>query len=331
MKIRPVILAGGGGARLWPLSTPQRPKPLLRLLDDRTLLRATAERVADPALFTRPLLSVGVAFAEAAAAELDGAADLLVEPVGRDTAAAVAAAALSASPETPLLMTPADHAIRDAAGFRRSIEAAMPAVLAGKLVLFGIPPTGPATGYGYALPGEADAIARPLDRFVEKPAEAEATRLIAEGALWNAGLFFGLAQTFLDAFAEHAPDILAAVRRARTGDGALSAAFADAPARPFDKAVMEKTRAAALAPLASDWSDVGDWLSVWNASTKDSDGNVIVGDVVQEGCRNCYLRGEGARAAATGLSDMAVVATPEATLVLPLQQAQSVKRLSAAA
>ncbi len=341
MNITPVILAGGGGQRLWPLSTPDRPKPLLRLFGARSLLQATALRFGDSSRFAPPMLSVGQSFAAAALADMAaiGARPslALIEPEGRNTAAAIAAAALAAPPEAALLLAPADHAIRDEAALHAALESAWPAVLADRLVVFGVVPDRPATGFGYAVPDAAAAAGqvRPLARFVEKPEAAAATRLIEAGALWNAGMFFGRASAFLAAFEAHAPGILDAARRAMTppNDGRLrlSPAFAAAPAVPFDMAVMERTDRASVAPLDCGWSDVGDWDAVWRASPRDAAGNVLVGETAASDCRDCYIRGEGAVAAAHGLTDMIVIATPQATLTIPRSAAQEVRRLAAAA
>ncbi|MGZ0186412.1 MAG: mannose-1-phosphate guanylyltransferase [Alphaproteobacteria bacterium] len=338
MKITPIILAGGGGARLWPLSTPAYPKPLLRLFGDRSLLQATAHRFRDQSRFTAPVLSVGQAFADDALADLhaEGVAPALtiVEPVGRNTAAAIAAAALSSNPEATLLIAPADHVISDEQAFHAALEAASLAIAHDKIVVFGVTPERPETGFGYAVPslGESIGAARPLQRFVEKPDGDTAKRLIHDGALWNAGMFFGRTGAFLRAFEDHAAEIVAGVKAATpkaTGVVIrLESAFGDVPAAPFDKAVMEKTADAAVAPLDCGWSDVGDWAAVWRASPKDSGGNVLVGDVRIAACNGCYIRGEGAVAAAQGLTNMIVVATADGTLTIPMAEAQAVRSLA---
>jgi len=339
MQITPVILAGGGGARLWPLSRPDRPKPLLKLLGPRSLLQETAARFADDARFAPPMLSAGQAFAAACLRDLAeiGAAPSLtvVEPEGRNTAAAIAAAALAAPAGALLLMAPADHAIGAPAIFCDAVACAAAAVGAG-LAVFGVTPDRPETGYGYIVPASerGTGALRPIGRFTEKPSHATAIALIDAGALWNAGLFLGRRESFLAAFETLAPDILAAVTAALPAGAAtsgilhLTAAFGDARSAPFDKAIMERTDAGLVADLAAEWSDVGDWAAVWRASGKDGDGNVMLGDVVAQNCRGCYLRGEGAAARAADLADMVVIATPEATLTLPLAAAQAVRRLA---
>lgn len=346
MKITPVILAGGGGARLWPVSRPDRPKPLLKLLGPRSLLQETAARFADDARFGPPMLSVGQAFAAACRRDLAeiGTAPTLtvIEPEGRNTAAAIAAAALAAPAGALLLMAPADHAIGDPAIFCDAVARAAAAVGEG-LAVFGVTPDRPETGYGYILPaspsgedvGVGVGALRPIGRFTEKPTEAAARDLIGAGALWNAGLFLGRRESFLAAFETLAPDILAAVTAALpTGATAevgvlqLTSAFAGVRSAPFDKAIMELTDTGLVAGLAAGWSDVGDWAAVWRASDKDAAGNVIVGDAVALNCRGCYLRGEGAAVRAADLVDMIVIATPAATLTLPLSAAQAVRRLA---
>lgn len=339
MQITPVILAGGGGARLWPLSRPDWPKPLLKLLGPRSLLQETAARFADDARFAPPMLSVGQAFAAGCLHDLAeiGAAPTctVVEPEGRNTAAAIAAAALAAPAGALLLMAPADHAIGAPAIFCDAVARAAAAVGDG-LAVFGVTPDRPETGYGYIVPALQPRVGalRPIGRFTEKPSHAAASELIGAGALWNAGLFLGRRESFLAAFETHAPDILAAVTAALPAEAAtagvinLTAAFGGARTTPFDKAIMERTDVGLVADLAAGWSDVGDWAAVWRASGKDADGNVMIGDVVAVNCRGCYLRGEGVAARAADLSDMIVIATPEATLTLPLSAAQTVRRLA---
>lgn len=338
MQITPVILAGGGGARLWPLSQPDRPKPLLKLLGERSLLQETALRFAGDDRFGRPILSVGQDFAAACLADMrtvDAPPALtVIEPVGRDTAAAIAAAALSAPDDALLLMAPADHAIAEPGAFRDAVALAAGEITSG-LAVFGVTPDRPETGYGYINPaaGSAAGALRQVERFTEKPDPAGATALLKAGALWNAGLFLGQRRSFIAAFEAYAPDILAAVRAAmpRTAPNnkvRLEAkSFSNARPAPFDKAIMERTDQAHVAALDVGWSDVGDWNAVWQASGKDSDGNVIIGEVRAVDCQGCYLRGEGAVAKAAGLRDMVVVATPSGMLTLPRAEAQSVKRL----
>lgn len=341
MQITPVILAGGGGARLWPVSRPDRPKPLLQLLGPRSLLQETALRFAGDGRFGSPMLSVGQAFANASRCDLAeaGASSVLtvIEPEGRNTAAAIAAAALAAPAGALLLMAPADHAIGDPAVFCDAVARAATAVGDG-LAVFGVTPDRPETGYGYILPvstGADAGVLRPIARFTEKPNAAAAGDLIGAGALWNAGLFLGRRESFLVAFEAHAPDILVAVSAAlptgkptETDALQLTAAFAKVRAAPFDKAIMELTDTGLVAGLAAGWSDVGDWAAVWRASPKDAAGNVIVGDVVALNCRGCYLRGAGAAVRVADLVDMIVIATPAATLTLPLSAAQAVRRLA---
>ena len=252
MQITPVILAGGGGARLWPASRPDRPKPLLKLLGPRSLLQETAARFAGDARFSAPMLSVGQAFAAACRSDLTeiGARPALTvsEPEGRNTAAAIAAAAVAAEEGALLLMAPADHAIGDPASFGDAVARAA-ATVGNGLAVFGVTPDRPETGYGYILPAAAAAAAgqalRPIDRFTEKPNAAAAEKLIAAGALWNAGLFLGRRESFLAAFAALAPHLLAAVTAAlptgATTDAGvlcLTAAFCDARSGPFDKATL---------------------------------------------------------------------------------------------
>jgi mannose-1-phosphate guanylyltransferase len=239
----------------------------------------------------------GKPVADIALADLDAVvvapALTVVEPVGRNTAAAIAAAVLSAVPEVALLIALADHVIMDEQAFLAALDAASPAVAQDKIVVFGVTPELAETGFGYAVPspGESIGAARPLQRFVEKPDGETSARLIKAGALWNAGMFFGRTRAFLPAFEDHATDILTGIKAAvpKTVGAVLhlDPVFGDLLAAPFDKAVMEKTAEAAVAPLECGWSDVGDWAAVWRASPKDPKGNVLVGDVRTVDCQGC--------------------------------------------
>jgi mannose-1-phosphate guanylyltransferase len=336
--ITPVILSGGAGTRLWPLSRLARPKPLVALDGGSTLLQQTALRVAADAAFAPLLVVTGAEDAEAVAAQLDeaGAARALtiVEPAPRGTAAAIALAALAAGGNALLLVMPSDHAIADEAAFRAAVEAGAPVAAEGWLVTFGIEPDRPETGYGYIRRGETiGAGAYRVERFTEKPALATAEAWLGEGGyLWNAGIFLLRADAYLAALAEHAPAVEAACRAAwaaarREGARAKpdAAAFAESPSVSADVAVMERADRVAVVPVDMGWSDLGSWEAVYEIGAKDANGNVVAGDVVVPGSRDCLVRSDGPAVVALGVSDLVIVATERAVLVVPRGETQRVK------
>ncbi|MGH6970852.1 MAG: mannose-1-phosphate guanylyltransferase, partial [Caulobacteraceae bacterium] len=278
--IVPVILSGGEGRRLWPLSSPERPKQFLALTGEETLLQQTVRRLADPEAFAPPIVVGGVGQRFLIAEQLRAAGlavqRILLEPEGRNTAPALAVGALAAlegDPEALILSTHADHAIADGAAFRASVARGAPAARAGRLVLFGVKPTSPATGLGYIEPGAAiDGAASEVARFIEKPELALARELVSAGRLWNSGLFLMRAASLVEELERHAPAVLAAARSAlsaaRTDDDFVRldpAAFRAAPAISIDHAVMEKTANAAVVAADFAWSDIGSWSAVWEA------------------------------------------------------------------
>ena len=343
--IQPVILSGGTGSRLWPLSRALTPKQLLPLASDRTMLQETVGRVGDPARYAPPLVVCNDEHRFLVAEQLREIAGptplIVVEPEGRNTAPAAAAAALLLSaraPETLLLVLASDHVIADEAAFHAGVDRAARAARGGYLVTFGIAPEHPETGYGYIKSGEALDGApgcHRVARFVEKPAAEAAASMLAEGGwAWNSGMFLFSAQSYLDELARLEPDMLAACRAAVDGGGAdpdfvrLNAeAFAAAPARSIDHAVMEHTELAAVVPVDIGWNDVGSWASLWDIGDKDADGNVRLGEVLSEDSRGCYLRGDGRPVAAVGLRDLVVVATDDAVLVADRGRAQGVRQV----
>ncbi|WP_431857395.1 mannose-1-phosphate guanylyltransferase/mannose-6-phosphate isomerase [Azospirillum sp.] len=344
-KILPVLLSGGAGSRLWPMSRELYPKQLLNLCSDRSMLQDTALRVTDPAAFDPPLVICNQEHRFVIAEQLRQAGvpfrNIVLEPVGRNTAAACAVAALMAAeqdPDTLLLVLPADHLIRDMPAFRRAVDAAAAAARSGHLVTFGIAPTGPETGYGYihkgaALPGLDGVFA--VAAFVEKPAREVAEGYVAGGQhAWNSGMFLFSAGRLLAEMERHAPAVVEACRDAlAAGQSDLdffrldAGAFARAPNISVDYAVMERTSTAAVVPCDLGWTDVGAWPALWEVGAKDADGNVAIGDVVMEGARNCYVRSEGHLAAVVGLEDAVVVVAEDAVLVTSKDQAQNVKRI----
>ncbi|HLS84229.1 MAG TPA: mannose-1-phosphate guanylyltransferase/mannose-6-phosphate isomerase [Arenimonas sp.] len=341
--IVPVILSGGSGTRLWPLSRETHPKQFQPLVGERSLLQATWQRLEGLPGLAAPIVVANEEHRFMVAEQLRqvgvAPAALLLEPVGRNTAPAIAAAALQARAgggDPVLLVLPSDHVIADPAGFRTAIQAALPAAAEGRLVAFGIVPTGPETGYGYiqAAPGEG---VRPVDRFVEKPDLDTARRYLAAGGYyWNAGMFLLRASAYLDELARHAPAMLEAVQAAfagarRDADFLRLArqAFAACPADSIDYAVMEKTDRAAVLPMDVGWSDVGSWSALWAIADQDGDGNAHHGDVLASGCRNTLAWGGRRLLALLGLEDVIVVDTDDALLVAHRERVQEVKDIVA--
>ena len=339
--IHPVILAGGAGVRLWPLSREFLPKTLLALHTQRSMLQETALRVLGPP-FAAPLIVTNAEHRFLVAEQMREVgiqpAKIVLEPMARNTApaAAVAARTLSRNDDDPLMLVmPADHVIDDAHAFRGAVETAVPAARAGALVTFGITPTWPETGYGYIEAGAAWPDAKGcfrVKRFVEKPDRARAEGWLAQGGFhWNSGIFLFSPESFI---AELVKSILlgtdAAFRGARD-DGeclALDAnAFSTCESVSIDHAVMERTENAALVPVEMGWSDVGSFAALWQLGAKDGNGNVIAGDVIATNVRNSYIRSDGPLVAAVGLEDAVVVATQDAVLATTLDKAQDVKAL----
>jgi mannose-1-phosphate guanylyltransferase / mannose-6-phosphate isomerase len=340
--LTPVILSGGSGTRLWPLSRELYPKQLLPLVGKQTMLQETVLRLTGlPA--APPLVVCNESHRFLVAEQLRqlnlAPQSIILEPVGRNTAPAIALAALKAAPDALLLVLPADHVIRDVKAFQAAVVAALPAAHAGKLVTFGIVPTSPETGYGYIrqADGSQAGAARPIDRFIEKPDLARAQAFLKEGGYyWNSGMFLFRADRYLQELTTHAGDIAAAARAAldktapdldfvRIDQAAFQACRSDS----IDYAVMEKTRDAVVVPLAAGWSDVGSWAALHDACEADADGNVSRGDVIAEDSRGCYLYSESRLVSAVGLQDHVVIETKDAVLVVPKDRVQDVKKLVA--
>lgn len=339
-SIVPVILSGGSGTRLWPMSRPERPKQMLPLTANETMLQLTATRVAGEA-FDAPIVVASARHTDMIEEQLAevGARPqaLILEPMGRNTAPAIALAALVApDPQSPLLVMPSDHVIEDVAAFRAAIAAALPMVEDGWLVTFGIAPDAPETGYGYIKVGEAiaEGVHR-VDRFVEKPPLAAAEAMLADGGYaWNGGIFLFRADAYLDALAHHDPAMLDAVRRSlaegeRHGTHVRPAAkaFAEAPNESIDYAVMEKASRVAVVPVTMGWNDVGSWDALHAISVADADGNAIRGEVIALDTVNCLARTDGVRIAMVGVKDLIVVASGDDILILPRGRSQEVKKL----
>ena len=336
-KLQPVLLSGGSGTRLWPLSREAYPKQFLALAGDDTMLQATWQRVADLA-DAAPIVVAGEEHRFLVAEQLRqvGAPTpaILLEPIGRNTAPAIAAAALQAlrDGEDPLLLVlPSDHVVRDADAFRAAVRAAMPAAEQGALVTFGIMPDAPETGFGYIEAERGEGVQRVL-RFVEKPDAVTAqTYLDAGGYYWNSGMFLLRASRYLEELRKFRADIVGGAQAAfdaaqRDGDFIRldKAAFAACPADSIDYAVMEKTDAAMVLPVDIGWNDVGSWSALWEVSEQDGDGNAHHGDVISIDSRNSYAYARR-MVALVGVDDLVVVETDDAVLVARKDRVQQVK------
>lgn len=343
MTIYPVILCGGTGSRLWPLSRERFPKQFLPLAGDCTMLQETAGRVTGEG-FAPPLLLANEDHRFIVAEQMRVAAlplrAIVLEPVGRGTAPAVCVAALDVladDAEAMLLVMPSDHVVTDSQAFAAAVDTAARAAADGSLVTFGIAPEGPETGYGYIRAGaphpHVEGCAA-VDKFVEKPDRATAETYLAEGGYsWNSGLFLFKAAAYVAELERLRPDMVSAARAALAGAQAdndflrLDAeAFAACPAGSVDTAVMEHTARAVVVPVSMGWSDVGAWSALWTLGDKDPDGNVARGDVMLHDARNCYVRSDdGMLAAVVGAEDIVVVVSADAVLVSARDRVQDVK------
>jgi mannose-1-phosphate guanylyltransferase len=336
MAIIPVILSGGGGTRLWPLSTPHMPKQFLALTAKRTMFQLTVDRVADDARFAPPIIVANAAHADLVEAQLEGRdATILLEPCARNTAPAIALAALAASTsEAVLLVMPSDHVIVDIEAFHAATEAALPLVEDGWMVTYGIAPTGPETGYGYIQMGAAllNGV-HTVAKFVEKPDAARAQAMLDEGNhSWNGGIFLMRADSFLNALALHAPEMLAAtqaaMKAAQTNGNRITPddeAFAACPSDSIDYAVMEKAERVAVVPVSMGWSDVGSWDALYDLADKDMAGNAIAGKARLDKAHGNLVHAEGFRISIHGVDDLIVVANGNEVLILPRGTSQKVR------
>lgn len=340
--IYPVILCGGSGTRLWPASRSDQPKQFLKLVGDRSSFQETVLRVKDIPGVAEVVVVTGeamVAFVVEQTAEIGAWATILVEPEARDSAPAVAAAAAYVQARDPagvVLMLAADHHIAQPEIFQQAALTAARAAEQGYIVTFGVQPTVPATGFGYIRPGAPllDGSVREVAAFVEKPDQATAERYLLEGYLWNSGNFAFQAMTLLAEFEAFEPTVAAAARACVAGleleaeIGRLDRdAFAQAKKISLDYAVMERTQKAAVAPAAFAWSDLGAWDAIWEASTRDDDGNARAGDVELHGSSNVLVRSTGPYVGVIGVNDIVVVAEPDAVLVCHRKDSQAVKTL----
>jgi mannose-1-phosphate guanylyltransferase/mannose-6-phosphate isomerase len=340
--IIPVILSGGSGRRLWPLSRATHPKQFIRFNGRGvSLLGATLRRLKADHGFSAPIIDCNNEHRFVVCEELEGAGlapeAIILEPVARNTAPAVVAtlAASRKAPEAILAVVPSDHLVKDEAEFIASLKRAATVAAGGRLVLLGIVPTGPHTGYGYIRPGRALNGAEGaflVDAFIEKPDAAMAASYVADGGyFWNRGIFVLDARIVLGELERHAPDVLGAARAAFSGAGEdlgyerLDAvAFARAPNISIDQAVMEKTSAVAMLPLDVGWSDVGSWSSLWEAAQKDDAGNAVCGDALLIETAGCYVHSERSLVSTIGVSNLVIVDTPDALLVADKARAQEV-------
>ncbi len=347
MAVYPVILSGGSGTRLWPLSREHYPKQLLPLLRDRSLLQETAMRLDGLDSVAEPLYVCNeehrFLVAEQVRQAGRGAARILLEPVGRNTAPAMTLAALALAkdgPDAVMLVMPADHIIQDRAAFQRAVVRGAALALEGHLVTFGIVPIAPETGFGYIQRGQplgtaGSDMAYRVGRFVEKPDSTTAQHYVGTGEYyWNSGIFMARAAVWLEEIARYRPDIEQACTRAyergqkdadffRVARETFTACASDS----IDYAVMEKTDRAVVVPLDAGWSDVGAWSSLWQVSERDEQGNVLEGDVEVHETRNTLLIAQHRLVAAIGLEDMIVVETADAVLVAHKDRAQDVKEI----
>jgi len=345
VRILPVIMSGGSGTRLWPLSTDARPKQFHTLGGARTMIEETALRLSGShgdVVFLPPVVIANAAHAGLVRSLLEASgitpAAIVLEPEGRNTAAAAAIAAMIAAeiaPDAHVLLSPADHLVARPAAFIAAIRAAAGAI-ADNIVTFGIAPTGPETGYGYISAG--DVIAPGVHRlagFREKPDHATATRYLAEGGYsWNSGVFFFSPRVLLEEFSIAAADIRDGAREAllrgrRDGKQILldPASFGAIRSEAVDRAVMEKTGRAAVVPCDIGWADVGSWAELWRLSDKDAAGNVTEGQAILLDCANSLVRADGVQVSVIGVEDLVVVASGNSVLIMPRSRAQDVKKV----
>jgi mannose-1-phosphate guanylyltransferase / mannose-6-phosphate isomerase len=349
-SLYPVILSGGSGTRLWPLSRAMYPKQFIRFFNGQntSFLGSTLQRLSRDEGFEQPTLLCNNDHRFLVKEELDRAGidprAIILEPVARNTAAAIAVAALSISRDNPaaiMVVMPSDHAIKDEAKFTEAVRRAAKVAATGRLVLFGIQPNEPQTGYGYIRQGTAlegfNGGAFKVDSFFEKPNAKTAESYLAAGNyFWNSGIFVLHARTFLEELARLEPKILEAARgglyKAANDLGFLRldrTAFAQSPNVSIDYAVMEKTAAAAMLPIDVGWSDVGSWSSLWDIAPRDADNNYVHGEAVLEDSRNCYVHSERGLVSTIGVENLIIVDTPDALLVADKSRTQEVSKIVA--
>lgn len=331
----PVILSGGSGTRLWPLSLPGRPKQLQALVGDDTMIQATVRRARLQSGSTAPVVVCNERQATEIIDQLGAIGSspqsVVIEPVARNTAPAVAAAAMLLGPEAVMVVLPADHVIEDDGAFETALASAVETAFEGNLVTFGVVPTRPETGFGYIEIGDSRGNTAEVKRFVEKPDQAAAVEFVASGYLWNSGMFAFTAGAILEEMRRWEPQLVdavaAAVEEARPDGGAkvrLGDSFGQAPAISLDYAVMERTDRARVVTLDAGWSDVGSWQSLWEVLDP-AGGTVTVGDVHAVDVDRSYLHSESRPVAVIGVDDVVVVETPDGVLVMDRRRSQEVR------
>ncbi|MEP2101764.1 MAG: mannose-1-phosphate guanylyltransferase/mannose-6-phosphate isomerase [Parasphingorhabdus sp.] len=341
--ITPVILSGGSGTRLWPVSTDERPKQFLNLTGPLSMFQLTLERCQEADLFELPIIVGGTKHADLAEEQMDeiGASVQahILEPCARNTAPAIALAALACkSPQDLLLVMPSDHIIKNVSAFQKAVRQSVSLAKARWLVTFGIEPNGAETGYGYIQQGEpviGSSNSFAAQRFVEKPNQSNAEKMLAEGGYhWNAGIFLFRADTYLKALSEHAPAMLEAAENAmekadrdQTQIKPHEASFASAPSDSIDYAIMEKAEKVAITPVDPGWSDVGSWDSLLEISQSDAQSNVTFGDVVAVESKGNLIHSDGLEITTFGLENMIIVASGNQVMVLPKGQSQNVRKI----
>jgi mannose-1-phosphate guanylyltransferase len=342
LQIHPVVLCGGSGTRLWPRSRATKPKPFLPLVGEGTLFEATLGRCPASEGFAAPIVVTGAAHLDHVEAQwpVGVGGEVIVEPCARNTAAAIALAALRLPEDAVMLVCPSDHHIADAAAFRQAARAAAQLAADSWLVSFGIAATAPETGFGYLQRGvPIGGLGFQVARFVEKPDLERAKGFLAAGDYaWNGGIFAFRAGTFLEELAKHRPGI-AAQARAAVANGKTDGtrfhpdpdAFAGIESESVDYAVMENTARAAMVPAAMGWSDIGNWDALLAARPQDADGNSVSGPAELVGCRNVLVESDGPRVSAIGLEDLVIVVDGDAVLVTTRAGAQLVGKLHGAA
>jgi mannose-1-phosphate guanylyltransferase/mannose-1-phosphate guanylyltransferase/mannose-6-phosphate isomerase len=344
-QISPVILSGGSGTRLWPMSRESYPKQLLPLISDRSLLQETAERAHNSGRFAAPIVVCNAEHRFIVAQQFRDVGEtpkaILLEPLGRNTAPAAAIAALMLAREDEnalMLLLPSDHSVSDTLAFRSAVTTAAGAAVDGALVTFGIRPSGPETGYGYIKRGnpvKGHNGCFSVGEFIEKPdLETARSYLSAGGFDWNSGMFLFAAKRFLEELERFEPEIVEqctlAIEAAETDLDFVriaEAPFSACPSKSIDYAVMEHTDQAVVVPADMGWSDVGSWTALWEEGEKDGSKNVVVGDVIAFDSSGSYLRSEGPLITALGVTDLVVVATADAILVMPKDRAQDVRTI----
>jgi mannose-1-phosphate guanylyltransferase len=335
MNISAVVMAGGSGTRLWPLSRGGHPKQFLALHGEDTMLQATVRRLSTLDIKT----SVTICneehrfFVAEQLREINSLGSIILEPIGKDTAPAIALAAFSAQDDPLLLVLAADHVIQNDTKFIEAVTVAIPLAESGKLVTFGIVPCEPHTGYGYIKRGEKQGDGFVVDKFVEKPSVELAQQHINSGEYyWNSGMFLFRASRYLEELEKFRPDIYRACKASMVATQSdldflriNKEKFTECPSESIDYAVMENTADAVVVPMDAGWSDIGSWSSLWDISKKDIDGNNTHGDVMLHNSSNSYIRTDGALVAAIGVDDLVIVSTKDALMVAHKNSVQDAK------